>query len=81
MLLFHTVFQVSVLRNVFQFDPRIKQNLNLYPSRPIFNSVGKPQLCLCYAYSLCENYSNSQNVMEEILYCRILGKTFSITIL
>lgn len=81
MLLFHTGFPVSVLKNVFQFNPRIKQNLNLYSSRPIFKSVGKSQLCLCYAYSLCENYSNSQNAMVEILCCKILGKTLSITIL
>jgi len=77
MLLFHTTFLISVLKNVFQFNPRIKQNLNLFaPSRPIFKSVRKPQLDLCYTYRSLENYSNSQKVMGKFCVVRFQEKLF-----
>lgn len=59
MLIFHTAFPIPVLRNAFLFNHRVKLNTQ----QACLKSTGKPQLVLCYAYSLCENYSNSQNVM------------------
>lgn len=42
MLLFHIAFPISVLRNVFQFNPRIKQNLNLHAAGLFSSLLGNP---------------------------------------